>query len=96
MIFPFVKTFFEKFSNSFPAIRGRSAIEKDESEFFKKNPKATLEVHIDSVRVLNHHTALEVGTLRLRLAGVLVAEILLRGRLCGGRPGPNWRASCVT
>ena len=38
-------------------------------EFFKKNPKATLEVHIDSVRVLGRHTALEEGTLRLRLAG---------------------------
>lgn len=50
-------------------VRGRAAIEKDYAEFFKKNPKATIEVHIDSVRILGRHTALEEGTLRLRLAG---------------------------
>src|SRR5262245_49626279 len=34
------------------AIHGRAAIAKGYTEFFKKNPKAKLEVHIDSIRLL--------------------------------------------
>jgi uncharacterized protein (TIGR02246 family) len=50
-------------------LRGRDEIEKTYTEFFKKNPKAKLELHIDSLRLLGQHTALEEGTLRLRLPG---------------------------
>jgi uncharacterized protein (TIGR02246 family) len=50
-------------------LRGRDAIEKDYAAFFKKNPKAVLQVHIDSVRLLGRHTALEEGRLQLKLAG---------------------------
>ncbi len=50
-------------------VRGREAIEKDYVEFFKKNPKARVEVHIESVRVLGRHTALEEGSLKLHLDG---------------------------
>jgi uncharacterized protein (TIGR02246 family) len=51
------------------ALHGREAIEKDYVEFFKDNPKASLEVHIDSVRLLGRHTALEEGSLKLTLPG---------------------------
>jgi uncharacterized protein (TIGR02246 family) len=50
-------------------LRGRKAIEKGYAEFFKKNPKATLELHTQSVRAFGHHAALEAGTLKLRLPG---------------------------
>jgi uncharacterized protein (TIGR02246 family) len=48
-------------------LRGRRAIEKGYAEFFKKNPKASLELHPESVRLFGHHAALEAGTLKLRL-----------------------------
>jgi uncharacterized protein (TIGR02246 family) len=50
-------------------IRGRDDLEKSYAEFFKKNPKATIEVEIASVRLLGRHTALEEGSLKLRLPG---------------------------
>jgi uncharacterized protein (TIGR02246 family) len=50
-------------------IRGREAIEKEYAEFFKKYPKATLEVHIEKIRLMGRHTALEEGTLKVHLPG---------------------------
>jgi uncharacterized protein (TIGR02246 family) len=50
-------------------LRGREAIEKDYAEFFKEYPKATLEVRIDSIRLLSRYTALEEGTLKVDLPG---------------------------
>jgi uncharacterized protein (TIGR02246 family) len=50
-------------------LRGREAIEKTYDEFFKKNPKASVEVVIESIRLLGRHTALEEGELKLRLPG---------------------------
>jgi len=50
-------------------LRGRRAIEKGYAAFFKKNPKASLELHPESVRLFGHHAALEEGTLKLRLPG---------------------------
>ena len=50
-------------------LRGRRAIEKGYAAFFKKNPKASLELHPESVRLYGHHAAVEVGTLTLRLPG---------------------------
>jgi uncharacterized protein (TIGR02246 family) len=49
--------------------RGRAALEKAYSEFFKKNPRSKLEVKIDTVRLLGARSALEEGTLRLKRAG---------------------------
>jgi uncharacterized protein (TIGR02246 family) len=48
-------------------LHGRKAIEKSYAGFFKKNPKARLEVHPESLRVYGHHAALEEGMLKLRL-----------------------------
>src|SRR5262245_15738525 len=50
-------------------IRGRAAIEKTYVEFFRQNPKAKIEVEIQSVRLLGRHTALEEGSLKLQLPG---------------------------
>lgn len=50
-------------------VRGRDEIEKGYVEFFKKNPKARVEVEIASVRLLGRQTALEEGTLKLTLPG---------------------------
>jgi uncharacterized protein (TIGR02246 family) len=50
-------------------IRGRDDLEKSYVQFFKDHPKATIEVDIQSVRVLGRHTVLEEGTLKLRLPG---------------------------
>src|SRR5262249_58667821 len=38
-------------------LRGRRAIEKGYAEFFKKNPKPSLELHPESVRLFGHHAA---------------------------------------
>src|SRR5262249_28046263 len=46
-------------------IRGRDALEKAYAEFFKKNPKATIDVKIESIRLIGRHTAVEEGSLRL-------------------------------
>jgi uncharacterized protein (TIGR02246 family) len=50
-------------------LRGRAAIAKAYAEFFKRMPKARVEVHIDSIRLLGKHTALEEGSLKLYLPG---------------------------
>jgi len=50
-------------------LRGRRAIEKGYAAFFKKNPKASLELHPESVRLFGHHAAVQVGSLTLRLPG---------------------------
>jgi uncharacterized protein (TIGR02246 family) len=50
-------------------IRGRDAIEKAYAEFFKKNPKASVELHIESVRLVGRFVAMEEGSLKLRLSG---------------------------
>lgn len=50
-------------------IRGREAVAKEYAEFFKKNPKARVEVEIESIRLLGRYTALEEGTLKLILPG---------------------------
>ncbi|HKI37617.1 MAG TPA: SgcJ/EcaC family oxidoreductase [Gemmataceae bacterium] len=49
-------------------LRGREAIEKGYADFFKKNPRASLEVKVESLRLFGRHTAVEEGTLKLRLA----------------------------
>jgi len=51
------------------AIRGRKEIEKGYAEFFKKNPRAKVEVEVQSVRLLGPATALEEGALKLTLPG---------------------------
>src|SRR5205814_1110071 len=48
---------------------GRKEIEKSYREFFEKYPKATVDVHIDSVKLLGKHTALEEGSLSVTLPG---------------------------
>jgi uncharacterized protein (TIGR02246 family) len=50
-------------------LRGRNAIEKAYAEFFKNTPKASVEVKIETIRMLGKHTALEEGTLALKLPG---------------------------
>jgi uncharacterized protein (TIGR02246 family) len=50
-------------------IRGRDELEKTYAEFFKNHPKAAVEVEIASVRLLGRHTALEEGSLKLKLPG---------------------------
>jgi uncharacterized protein (TIGR02246 family) len=50
-------------------VRGREAIEKSYAEFFKEHPKASVEVNVESVKVLGRYTALEEGTLKLTLPG---------------------------
>jgi uncharacterized protein (TIGR02246 family) len=49
-------------------LRGRKEIEKGYAEFFEKNPKAKLELRIESIRLLGKHTALEEGSVRVTLA----------------------------
>jgi uncharacterized protein (TIGR02246 family) len=51
------------------SVRGRDELEKTYTEFFKNNPKATIEVAIQSVRLLGRYTALEEGSLKLKLPG---------------------------
>jgi uncharacterized protein (TIGR02246 family) len=50
-------------------LRGREAIERAYAAFFKNNPKARVEVRIESVRVLGRSAALEEGALKLRRPG---------------------------
>jgi uncharacterized protein (TIGR02246 family) len=50
-------------------LKGRDAIRKDFAEFFKDNPKATIEINIQSIRFLGKYTALEEGTTRVRTPG---------------------------
>jgi uncharacterized protein (TIGR02246 family) len=48
---------------------GREAIEKSLAKFFKENPKATVEVQIEKVRVIGRGTAHVDGLVRLKLPG---------------------------
>jgi uncharacterized protein (TIGR02246 family) len=48
-------------------LKGRDAIQKDFTEFFKNNPKATIEIKSESLRVLGKNVAVEEGTSRVRL-----------------------------
>jgi uncharacterized protein (TIGR02246 family) len=50
-------------------IRGRKEIEKAYAEFFEKNPKAAIEMQVESVKFLGKHVALEEGTVKVTLAG---------------------------
>jgi uncharacterized protein (TIGR02246 family) len=50
-------------------VRGRKEIESAYAEFFKKHPKATVEVTIESAKLLGPHTALEEGILKVNLPG---------------------------
>jgi uncharacterized protein (TIGR02246 family) len=50
-------------------IKGRAAIEKSYVDFFKENPKARIEVKIETVKLLGRATALEEGTLTLTTPG---------------------------
>jgi uncharacterized protein (TIGR02246 family) len=49
------------------SLRGRKDIEKSYAEFFEKHPKAALVVRVESVKMLGRHTALEEGTLEVKL-----------------------------
>lgn len=49
-------------------LRGRKEIEKAYAEFFEKNPKAKMEVTVESVKLLGKHAALEEGTVKVTLA----------------------------
>jgi uncharacterized protein (TIGR02246 family) len=57
----------EYFGPDGETLRGRDTIEKTYADFFKKNPKATVEIDIQSVRLIGRQTALEEGTLKVRL-----------------------------
>jgi uncharacterized protein (TIGR02246 family) len=50
-------------------LHGRAAIEKAYAEFFKTSPKAEVEVKIETLRMLGKYTALEEGTLTLKMPG---------------------------
>jgi uncharacterized protein (TIGR02246 family) len=75
-------------------LRGRKAIEIGYAEFFKKNPKASLELHPESVRLFGHHSAVEVGTLKLRLPD---AKKLAQSRysVLHVRDKDDWRMASV-
>lgn len=51
------------------ASRGRAAIEKQYVTFFDKNPGASIQVRVDSVRAINDHTAIEDGVAQLDSRG---------------------------
>jgi len=50
-------------------VRGRDAIEKLYVELFKASPKATVEININSIRLLSRATAVEEGTLKVTVPG---------------------------
>jgi uncharacterized protein (TIGR02246 family) len=56
-------------------VRGRPAIEKLYAEFFKDNPKAHLEVQVESARLLGRQAAREEGTLKLKVPGEKEPEV---------------------
>src|SRR5262249_17525410 len=75
-------------------VRGRKAIEKLYVEFFKENPKARLEVQVETVRLLGRSTALEEGTLKLRLAGEKKQSVS-RYSVLHAREKNGWRMASV-
>jgi uncharacterized protein (TIGR02246 family) len=50
-------------------LHGRDEIEKSYVELFKAQPKATMEIKIGSVRMLGKYTALEEGTITVKVPG---------------------------
>jgi uncharacterized protein (TIGR02246 family) len=50
-------------------VRGRAALEAAYAKFFKDNPKATVEPHTESIRLLGPRAAVEEGTLQSGLSG---------------------------
>lgn len=55
----------EYFGVQSEAIRGRAEIEKSFSELFKAHPKDTVEIQVESVRVIGRQTALADGVVKL-------------------------------
>jgi uncharacterized protein (TIGR02246 family) len=50
-------------------LHGRAEIEKSYVDLFKAQPKATIEINVKSVRLLGKYTALEEGTLTVKVPG---------------------------
>jgi uncharacterized protein (TIGR02246 family) len=75
-------------------VRGREAIEKVYLAFFKENPKTRAEVQIDSLRLLGTHTALEEGTLKVRLKDEKEPGVT-RYSVLHVREGNAWRMASV-
>jgi uncharacterized protein (TIGR02246 family) len=50
-------------------VRGQAALEATYAKFFKDNPKATLEDHVESIRLLGPRAAVAEGTLQSGVAG---------------------------
>jgi uncharacterized protein (TIGR02246 family) len=75
-------------------IRGRAVLEKNYADFFRKYPGARLEGRVESVRLLGRHTAVEEGTLRVRLPGEPAPEDVRYSAL-HIRDGDTWRVATV-
>jgi uncharacterized protein (TIGR02246 family) len=75
-------------------VRGRAALQKSYAEFFKKHPKARLEVKVESVRLFGRYTAVEEGILRLRLPDAPIPEPTRYSAL-HVRDGDTWRVASV-
>jgi uncharacterized protein (TIGR02246 family) len=75
-------------------LRGRAAIEKAYADFFKHSPKATVEVTIESIRVLGKYTALEEGTLSLKVPGESAASVS-RYSVLHVREDDGWKMATV-
>ncbi len=76
------------------SIRGRDAIEKAYAEFFKNNPKRSIKVKIDSIRLLGKHTAQEEGTLTLTTSNAPEPSITHYSVL-HIREGDGWQMAVV-
>ncbi len=76
------------------AVRGRAALEKSYAEFFRKYPGARVEGRVESVRLFGRHTAVEEGTLRVRLPGEPAPEDI-RYKALHVRDGDSWRVATV-
>lgn len=75
-------------------IRGREAIEKEYAGFFTKHPRASVAVHVESVRLLGRYTALEEGSLELRLAGEKQPDVS-RYSVLHVKEDDGWRVASV-
>jgi uncharacterized protein (TIGR02246 family) len=73
-------------------IRGRAAIEQAFAEFFKENPKAKIEVLIESVRFPAPDLAIEEGVLRQASAGKDLPATTLYS-VTHVRDGGRWRVA---
>lgn len=74
--------------------QGREQIEKVYADFFKQHPKATVEIDAQSVRLLGRHTALEEGSLKLRLPGDQEPRVS-RYSILHVREDDGWRMASV-